>query len=366
MLIRPNSPSRAAAYAYQFQPIAGGFKSPVSVIQPPDGSNRLFVVELPGLIHIVKAGAVLAKPFLDLTAITSTRIFGQGLYNLAFDPNYARNGLVYVLYVNNDGNPVLARYSVSATNPDLADPSSAKTILIIPHPHGFHYGGQLAFGPDGYLYYSTGDGGSPLDSEGNAQNKSSLLGALLRLDVAHGDPYAIPPDNPYVHDSAARPELWAKGLRNPWRFSFDSLTGDLYIPDVGEDVYEEINFQPAGDKGGENYGWNRYEGTHDIIGGSKAGLTFPVIEYTHIDHNCAVVGGYVYRGTALPNLAGSYIFGDYCSGKIWMLTHPNGQWTMTLILQVDMNIEGFGQDSNGELYISDFRTNSIYRLVSAP
>ena len=353
------------AYAYRLQPIASGFKSPVAVVQSPDGTDRLFVVELPGQIHIVKSGQVQTTPFLDLTAITSTRVFGQGLFNLAFDPNYVLTGFVYVLYVNLEGNPVLVRYTVSASNPDQADPGSAKTLLIIPHPHSFHYGGQLAFGPDGYLYYSTGDGGSALDKDGNAQNKNSLLGALLRLDVTHGDPYTIPPDNPFIHDAAARPELWAKGLRNPWRFSFDSLTGDLYIADVGENVYEEIDFQPAGDKGGENYGWNRFEGTNAIFGGNRTGLTFPIMEYTHVDHNCAIIGGYVYRGTALPDLVGKYIFADYCSGNVWMLTHANGQWTMTLILQADMNIDGFGQDANGELYVADLRTNAIYRLVKA-
>lgn len=359
-LLLPPQPTYAAGCS--LQKLVSGLNAPVAIVALPGDSDRLFVVELAGKIRLVKNRQLVDQPFLDLTSVVTTKVYGQGLFNVAFDPDYARNGFFYVIYSDPQHNEVLARYSVSASNADQADAASGKILLTIAHPHDFHYGGQLAFGPDGYLYISTGDGGTAYDKEGNAQNRHSLLGAVLRLDVDHGDPYSIPPSNPYSGDSAARPELWAKGLRNVWRFSFDALTGDLYFADVGEAVYEEIDYQQAGDKGGENYGWPRYEGTHDILGGSKTGLIFPVSEYTHIDANCAVVGGYVYRGTLLPELAGRYLFADYCSGQLWTLIQTKGRWTLTALMKVNMNIAAFGQGNDGEIYAADLKTNAVYVL----
>jgi glucose/arabinose dehydrogenase len=347
-----------------FEKVTGGFQAPVAVVGAPGDSARLYVVELKGKIRVVENGVLQATPFLDLSALVMTEIFGQGLFDIAFHPDYAHNSYFFVNYIDQTGTPVLARYT--ASNPDQADPNSAKVILKIAHPHSFHYGGQIAFGPDGYLYYSMGDSGSALDKEGSAQDKTSLLGALLRLDVDHedrGNAYAIPADNPYANDPQARPELWAKGLRNPWRFSFDSTTGDLYIADVGEDVYEEIDFQPAGDKGGANYGWNLYEGTHDIKGGSKTGLTFPILEYAHVDSNCAVIGGTVYRGKLIPTLVGQYVFADYCSGQVWTATSDKKSWVMSPFLHTSYAITGFGEDSAHELYMVEMKTNALYKLL---
>jgi len=359
-------PRSAYAASEVFKKIVGGFSYADAVVAAPGDSQHLFVVELMGKIRIVQGNQILARPFLDLTGVASTKIYGQGLYDMAFDPHYVTNGYFYVVYVNGQGDPVLARYHTSLADPLIADPVSATILLTIPHPHGFHYGGQLAFGPDGYLYYSTGDGGSAFDRDGNAQNKQSLLGALLRIDVSqpgvHGLNYSIPADNPFIGDPAARPELWAKGLRNPWHFSFDRLTGDLYIADVGEDTYEEIDFQAAGDPGGENYGWPRYEGTNAILSTSKTGLTFPVVEYTHRDKNCAIIGGAVYRGQAIPNLVDSYLFADYCSGIVWRTSRVNGQWTTVEMTKTGLTITAFGEDNSGELYAVDFKTSALYKL----
>lgn len=350
--------------SYTWQKMASGFVQPTSIVEPPDGSGRLFVTEQTGTIRIIDHGQVIITPFLDIKSKLTSKDSEQGLLDIAFHPKYASNGLFFITYTNPDGNPMLVRYHISADNPNIADPSSAKVLLTIPHPYTNHNGGQLQFGPEGYLYYGMGDGGSGGDPQENGQNKSVLLASMMRLDVDHGDPYAIPPDNPYISDKNARPELWAKGLRNPWRFSFDQQTGDLYIADVGEKLYEEVDFQPANSKGGENYGWNLYESNHSYKGGDQNGLVFPIAEYEHLTGGCAIIGGYVYRGKTLPALVGTYIYGDYCRGTMWSLRRDlTGKWVSQPFMASGLTLTTFGQSSDGELYVADFN-GTVYKLIA--
>jgi glucose/arabinose dehydrogenase len=269
-----------------------------------------------------------------------------------------------VSYTRQDGSSVLARYHVSA-DPDLADPASGSTILGLTQPYSNHNGGMIAFGPDGYLYFGLGDGGSGGDPQGTGQDRSDLLGSILRLDVSGGGAYAIPADNPYATSTSFRHELWNWGLRNPWRFSFDRQNGDLYIADVGQNAWEEVNVQPAGSGGGENYGWNLMEGDHCYTSGcSQAGLTLPVLEYGH-NQGCSVTGGYVYRGSAIPALVGHYVYADYCGGWVRSFRYQGGQATEQLDqaeLRPGGNITSFGEDAGGELYILT-QGGGVYRIV---
>jgi glucose/arabinose dehydrogenase len=348
------------------QQIVAGLDHPTGLISAHDGTGRLFILEQTGAIRILKDGSVLPTHFLDLSGMVNTSGNERGLLGLAFDPAYASNGRFFVNYTDAEGNSVTARYSVSTADPDLADPASGVPILRIAHPqYSNHNGGNLVFGPDGYLYFGMGDGGSGGDPNGNGQNLDVLLGKLLRLDVS-GESYAIPPDNPFVGRAGARPEIWAYGLRNPWRYSFDRKTGDLYIGDVGQDSYEEIDFQPAGDPGGENYGWNFMEGFHSYQGQAPPGLTPPVAEYDHSGGNCSVTGGYVYRGTRLPDLSGMYVFGDYCSGRIWVLAHAADGWKAAVWLETTLAITSFGEDDSGELYVLDRKTGGVFLLADTP
>lgn len=355
------------ATALELEPITDELDQPVHVTHAGDGSGRLFVVEKAGTIRIVTDGTVNPLPFLDLTPLVGSAGSEQGLLSVAFHPDYETNGYFYVNYTDLDGDTVVARYSVSA-NPDVADPNSDETILTLDQPAANHNGGLLLFGPDGYLYVGTGDGGSAGDPWGNAQNPDVLFGKMLRLDVDGAEPYTIPPDNPFVDDPMARDEVWALGLRNPWRYSFDRTTNDLWIGDVGQGAWEEVDLQPAGSPGGENYGWDVMEGTHCFepsVGCDRSGLTLPVVEYGHTGGNCSVTGGYVYRGAAFPSLAGVYFFGDYCSGRIWSLSREgDSDWTMTEVLDTDHQISSFGEDEAGELYLTDL-DGGLYRL-SAP
>jgi glucose/arabinose dehydrogenase len=270
-----------------------------------------------------------------------------------------------VYYTDVDGNVVIARYTTAAGNPDQADPASATTLLHIAHPFANHNGGNLVFGPDGYLYIGIGDGGSQGDPRGNGQNLGVLLGKVLRIDV-NGEPYAVPPDNPFKGQPNARPEIWAYGLRNPWRFSFDRKTGDLYIADVGQDTYEEVDFQPVGSQGGVNYGWSLMEGLHPFKGTYSPDLTLPIAEYSHAEGGCSVTGGYVYRGTQWPQWAGLYFFGDYCSGLIWALGQTQAGWQRELVLKSSLSISSFGEDQAGEIYVLDHQGGAVYKLVVAP
>ena len=335
----------------------------------PEGDDRLFVVERGGRILVVEGGAALPTPFLDITSLVTSG-GEQGLLGLAFHPQYASNGYFYVNYTDDSGGDTqIVRYSVSA-DPNVADAGSALPILSVDQPYENHNGGMLAFGPDGMLYIGLGDGGSGGDPDNNGQRPETLLGSLLRIDVDAGSPYAIPPDNPFVGDGTAREEIWAYGLRNPWRFAFDRLTGDLYIADVGQSAREEIDFEPAGSDGGRNYGWNVMEGTacyEAPSGCSQTGLQLPVHEYTH-DDGCSISGGYVYRGTEVPDAVGRYFYADFCRTWVRSIAVTGGQADAAQDhTDGTGEIEGiasFGEDGFGELYIVSLR-GAVYKLVPA-
>jgi glucose/arabinose dehydrogenase len=354
--------------AYRLVEVTSGLSRPVYVTHAGDGSNRLFVVEQTGRILIVQGGNVLQTPFLDVSGLISpealqNKYTERGLLGLAFHPDYSKNGLFFIDYTDLNGNTVVARYMVSATDPNQADPSSAVPILSVEQPYSNHNGGDLVFGPDGYLYIALGDGGSAGDPQGNGQNLGTLLGSILRVDVNNTETYRIPPDNPFVDNVSARPEIWAYGLRNPWRFSFDRQTGELVIGDVGQDKWEEINVQPASSKGGENYGWNIMEGMHPYSGvAAPADLVMPVLEYGHDAGRCSVTGGYVYRGSAMPDLEGYYFYGDWCTGTVWAAQHDSaGVWQTTISLESGRKISSFGEDETGELYLVDY-AGTVLRL----
>ncbi len=364
LLLHVNA-EQAANPDYSWQSVASGLNRPTSIVQPPDSSGRLFVTEQPGTIRIIDNGKVLPTPFLNVTSKLTSGGNEQGLLDIAFHPDYAKNGIFFITYTRPDGQPTLARYKVSANNPNVADANSGKALISIPHPFPNHNGSQIEFGADGYLYYGMGDGGSGGDPFNNGQNKQALLGSLMRIDVNTGDQYGIPTDNPFVGDKSARPELWAKGLRNPWRFSFDMKTHELYIADVGQNQWEEINVQPADSKGGENYGWSVVEASHDFKAGDKTGFVFPVTEYDHSNGNCSVTGGYVYRGKTLPKLDGVYLYADYCSGNIWALNRDtSGKWVNQTFMNTSYNITTFGQDTDGEIYMADQKSGTIFKLVA--
>jgi glucose/arabinose dehydrogenase len=338
--------------AYQWQMIASGLARPVDL--QTDGSGRLFIIEKVGRIRILQDGQLLDQPFLDISDRVDSSGNEQGLLGLAFHPQYAQNGRFFVNYTDNNGDDVIWRFQVTG-DPNVADPNSEVKLLGIDDPFENHNGGVLAFGPDGYLYAGFGDGGSQGDPFGNAQNKGSLLGKILRVDVNSGDPYAIPADNPFGN------EVWAYGLRNPWRLSFDRLTGDLFIGDVGQNTWEEIDYLPAGSPSGTNFGWNLREGMHDYNGSASPEFTEPIAEYSHQEGGCSVTGGYVYRGS-MPEWNGIYLYGDYCTGLIWGLIQSDGGWQKQLLFDVDFTITTFGQDASGELYmLSD--SGGVYRLA---
>jgi glucose/arabinose dehydrogenase len=335
--------------------VASGLSQPVYVTAPPGDMQRVFIVEQPGTIRILRAGSVLQTPFLD---IQSAVLDGgeRGLLSIAFHPHYASNGYFFVYYTNNQGNTRVVRYHVSA-NPDVADASSGDTILTVVQPFSNHNGGLVAFGPNGYLHVGLGDGGSGGDPQGNGQDSTTLLGTLLRLDVNGALPYEIPASNPLVSRPGARPEIWAYGLRNPWRYSFDRVTGDLYIADVGQNQWEEVDVQPASSPGGENYGWNVMEGTHcyGTQNCTMTGLTLPVHEYGH-SQGCSVTGGYVYRGSVFPSLQGTYFYADYCEGVIRSFRYENGSVVDHRNWSAQFGnlgaITSFGEDAAGEIYVT--------------
>jgi uncharacterized repeat protein (TIGR01451 family) len=340
-----------------------GLNRPTQITHAGDGSQRLFVVEQNGLVRIIRNQALVEQSFLDISGRVSC-CGERGLLGLAFPPHYANKGYFYVNYTDASGNTVVARYHVTM-DPDVADPNSEEILLTIIQPFANHNGGHLAFGPDGYLYIGTGDGGSGGDPHNNGQSLTTLLGKILRIDVESGARrYAIPPTNPFASISAYRGEIWAFGLRNPWRFSFDRQTGDLYIGDVGQSAYEEIDFQPTSSSGGENYGWRIMEGTHCYNASSctRSGLTFPVVEYDH-SQGCSVTGGVVYRGQRFPRLAGKYLYGDYCSGRIWGLTLLSDSQENTQLFDAPYPISTFGEDEAGEVYLADYDAGAIYQIT---
>jgi glucose/arabinose dehydrogenase len=337
--------------------------------QANDGSGRLFVVEQGGTIRIIQNGSVLSQPFLD---ISSKVITGgeMGLLGVTFHPNFQQSGKLYVNYVRSSSGQiqsVIAEYQLLASNPNQADPASERILLTVNQVGNFnnHKAGQLAFGPDGFLYFGLGDGGSEGDPSGNGQNTQTLLGKLMRIDVDATSPglqYRVPPDNPFA-GGGGLPEIWAFGFRNPWRFSFDRTTGRLFLGDVGQDSFEEVDIVT---KGG-NYGWNIMEGFHCFnppSGCNMTGLVPPIAEYSHAEGN-AIIGGYVYHGAAIPALQGAYVFGDLGSGKIWALTQtsPN-TFTRTLLATTGKFTSSFGQDQSGELYLVDYGGGNIFKIVA--
>jgi len=354
-------------------PVTSGLSLPVHVTHAGDGSGRLFVVERAGRIRIFKNGILLSTPFLDITAIVQDAGSEEGLLSVAFPPGFgASKNHFYVYYVNNSGDLVIARYQVSGGNADLADAGSEQIVLTVNHPgQSNHNGGQLAFGPnDGYLYLGTGDGGGGGDVPNNAQTTSVLLGKLLRIDVETGTPttYTVPATNPYTQTVGYSPEIWALGLRNPWRFSFDRQTGDLYIGDVGQNEWEEVDYQPAASTGGENYGWRCKEGTHDYnFSGTCSTLTLepPVAEYNHGPGDsigCSITGGFVYRGPAYAFMQGMYFYADYCTGRIWGLKNDGTGWQTQELTDAAFSISTFGEDEAGNLYLASYGGGQIYLM----
>jgi len=337
---------------YAWQPLITGLQRPVDL--QADGSGRLFVIEKVGRIRIIENDQLLESPFLDISDHVGSSSNEQGLLGLAFHPGYQENGRFFVNYTDTNGDTVIARFQVS-NDPNVVDPNSEVKLLGVDQPFANHNGGGLAFGPDGYFYIGLGDGGSQGDPNGNAQNTDVLLGKMLRLDVDSAEPYAVPADNPFGN------EVWAYGFRNPWRFSFDKSTADLYIGDVGQNQWEEIDFLAAGSPGGTNFGWDHREGAHDFEGGGPEGMIDPVAEYIHPEGGCSVTGGYVYRGS-MPEWNGIYLYGDYSTGMIWGLIRSDSGWQSQLLFDLDVNITSFGQDASGELYlVSD--NGGIFRFA---
>jgi len=377
--------------------VVAGLEAPVHLTHSEDGSRRLFIIEQRGRILILENGVIVAT-FLDISdRVRSPFSAGgseEGLLSVAFPPGFASGkDYFYIYYTNLDGDNQVSRFHLAST-PDAADPRSEQRILLLSHPrYQNHNGGQISFGPDGYLYIGTGDGGGGGDPDGNAQDPATLLGKILRIDVEFsqtltafgnsmiylplimnnyhampGDqPYAIPADNPFVGVPGYRQEIWALGLRNPWRFSFDRLNGDLFIGDVGQNSWEELDFQPANSQGGENYGWNIMEGFECYGGGNcdKTGLTLPVFVYQTDVAGCAVTGGYVYRGHTYPGMQGIYFLGDYCSGKLWGLQPDGNSWLAREFLDTSYNFSSFGEDEAGELYLLDRGGGAIYQIVES-
>lgn len=352
-------------------PVVTGFLNPVYVTHAGDNSGRLFVVEQAGRILIVRNGAVVATPFLDIGPLVSTGE-EQGLLGLAFAPDFTTSRRLYVYYTDTGGSSVLARFTVGS-NPDRVDRLTQEILLQFPQPFANHNGGWIGFGPDGFLYLASGDGGSGNDPQDNGQRLNTLLGKILRLDVS-GTTAVGPASNPFRNTANARGEIWALGLRNPWRASFDRQTGDLWMGDVGQARREEINFQPAGSAGGQNYGWRRFEGT--LCGpannncGNTDGITMPVTEYERA-LGCSITGGYVYRGTSYPRMVGRYIFSDFCSGRFWALERTGtgttaSAFTRTELVATGLPISSLGEDQAGNLYALDYNGQLLLLSDGAP
>ena len=371
----------ALPFTITLQPVVtSGLAEPVHLTHAGDGSGRLFVVERAGRIRVIRNGALLVTPYLDIHTLVQSSGGEQGLLSVAFDPSFESNGTFYVDYTGllGTGDTVIARYVVANPVADVASVVSVTNLLTITQPEVNHNGGQLQFGPnDDYLYIGMGDGGGGGDwhgTIGNAQDRSKLLGKLLRIDVRGVPTYTIPSTNPFTQTAGARPEIWAWGLRNPWRFSFDRANGDLFIGDVGQDCFEEIDYQPASSHGGENYGWRLMEGFHhfDPLDQQNCAqpmispvmLTLPITEIVHPNAE-AIVGGYVYRGSQYPQLQGVYFFGDNVTQKIWAAKQvAPGNWASELKLDTSLSISSFGEDEGGELYAVDLN-GQVYKIASS-
>lgn len=380
------------------EPFVSGLQTDTVTDIQNAGDSRLFIVEREGRIRIAMPdGTVLPTPFLDISGPTlATENWEQGLLGLAFHPNYAANGRFFIFYTVAPSNKIrVMRYEVSAADPNIANPLSGVLLFEILKPlesdgtpSQVHNAGSMHFGPDGYLYISIGDGGPdpwmgsgiPGDPNNNSQKLSTMLGKILRIDVNGNDPdcgqgsYSIPPSNPYAGSPEdVCDEIWASGLRNPWRMSFDSLTGDLYIGDVGEWQFEEINYQPAGAPGGQNYGWHCYEGTSNYyliypqIGPDcqqpQSNYTFPIFAYPRTNPCTSAVGGYVYRGDDFSGIYGQYLFGDFCTGRIWRTAYTDGAWVTAQVADLNGGVSTFGEDADGEMYIGTFISGEVFRIV---
>jgi glucose/arabinose dehydrogenase len=365
-----SSANAAAAQRGLSTEFVGNFDWPVQLTSPKGDRDRLFVVEQNGYVRVIENGVVLGTPYLDITTRTN-RLSEQGLLAIAFHPDYAQNGWLFVHYTNLNGNTRLDRYTVDANDPNVIDDTTRVNLLKANQPYTNHNGGMLAFGADGYLYLGLGDGGSGGDPGNRSQDGQTWLGKMLRLDVASA-PYAIPADNPFVGDPNVLDEIWALGLRNPWRFSFDRVTGDLWIGDVGQEKWEEIDFEAAGD-GGLNYGWRIMEGSNcynPATGCNQTGLVLPIQEYGHGGNpfRCSVTGGFVYRGEAMATMHGRYFYADYCSEQIWSFRRDaNGQVVdfeeHTSELGISGSISSFGEDATGELYVCTLFQGDVYRII---
>lgn len=350
--------------AQELSHVVGGLDRPLGVVNAADGSGRLFVLEQRGTVRIVQDGALLDGFFVDIRDRVTTG-GERGLLGLAFPPDFATSRNIFVSYSDLEGATVVSRFSVGA-HPTVDPNGGEQQILRQPQPFANHNGGHVTFGPDGYLYIGLGDGGGSGDPVASGQDLSTWLGTILRIDVQGAETYEIPDDNPFVGRSDALPEIWAWGLRNPWRFSFDRATGDLWIGDVGQNRYEEIDMEPAGASGGVNYGWSIMEGPvcFRTQGCDTTGLELPVISYPHErGWGRSVTGGFVYRGSALPHLVGAYVFADFVSGRIFRAVRSDsGAWETEPILDTGMRIASLGEDENGELYVVDLAGGDLYRL----
>lgn len=378
IVLRPDK-AAAPTPAIQAQNQSSGYKAPVITpvafakgLSAPtaiassglEGDTQLFIAERAGRVRSIDTSGKVSEPVLDISqdVLASGEM---GLLGLAFDPKFATNNYFYVFYINKQKKTVVARYALGT---ETSRPGPPKVLLTLQQEYGNHKGGELQFGPDGYLYVGIGDGGGSGDPHNRGQDKNTFFGKILRIDVSKGDPYSVPDTNPFVKTTAAKPEIWAYGLRNPWRFSFDRASGDMYLADVGQNAYEEINFQPAGSKGGQNYGWRCYEGNHDFNKKDckdKDQYVSPAIEYDHSNNRCSVTGGFVYRGDREPSLDGKYIYGDFCSGELFYAEKHQDTWKQTVAASTDHAISTFGQDVKGELYYADLNTGTIYRITDA-
>lgn len=337
---------------YEWRLIANGLFRPVDVQPAFDGSGRLYIIEKYGVIRIYEDGQLQSESFLNISDRVNDSGNEMGLLGLAFHPDYEQNGFFYVNYTGAGGDTFISRFQ---TNNNAVNAASETILLTVAQPYPNHNGGAVVFGPDGYLYLALGDGGLAGDPHKNGQNTSALLGKILRIDVNNGDPYTIPADNPFGN------EVWAYGLRNPWRISFDRVSGDLWIGDVGQGDWEEIDYLPAGSPGGANFGWSIMEGNHDYDGNAQPDLILPVAEYSHSEGGCSVTGGYVYRG-AMPEWDGIYLYADYCNGLVWGLIPSNGGWQSQVLFETNLMITSFGQDGAGEIYFTA-DSGGLYMLV---
>jgi glucose/arabinose dehydrogenase len=360
LLVSSGGAQNAATPAVKFTPFVSGLRQITTLTHAGDGSGRMYATQQDGRIRVIQGGQVRAQPFLDLGNLT--RAGGErGLLGLAFDPRYKQNRRLYVHYTDRDGNTVLARYTATADF-TRADPASAKTLFTAEQPYANHNGGQLAFGPDGFLYLGLGDGGSAGDPQGNGQKLSTPLGKLLRFDVS-GEGAKPAAGNPFLNRAGANPNIWAYGLRNPWRFSFDRQGGDLIIADVGQNEFEEVSRQPRSSKGGENYGWDVREGRScfESPGGCRTqGLVEPVLVYGRTEGQ-SITGGYVYRGSAIPALKGRYVFADFGNGNVWAATTSGQSWSKVRLGSVE-NPSTFGEDESGELYVAEYGSGRVLKL----